>query len=172
MAPTIAVTIAPATPPPTACPASAAISTSPPAAPCSIGRSAVRSVPPPAPPSAPAMVLPSAPRSRFFMVAPAAFPPIAPAMSWMMRLTRVDDMMLPPWLLNAVTSLLPSVFVLVVRTPPLPPASPRALLRRCLVHRLHQRIDHLVDAEARGALARRIFLEGLQERGYPPHAVL
>src|SRR6185312_7729968 len=91
-APTIAVTIAPATPPPTACPTRTPTSTLPDAAPCNIGSNAVRSVPPPAPPIAPASVLPSVPRSRFFIEAPAALPPRAPAMIWTMRLMRVTDM--------------------------------------------------------------------------------
>src|SRR5262245_4533650 len=48
----------------------------------------------------------------------------------------------------------------------------RRLLRADLVQILHQRVDHLVDAEARRALAWRIFLERLQERSHPPNAVL
>jgi hypothetical protein len=52
--------------------------------------------PTPAPPSAPAMVLPSVPKSRFFIPAPAALPPTAPATSWMMRLISVADTKLPP----------------------------------------------------------------------------
>jgi hypothetical protein len=48
--------------------------------------SEVRSDPPAAPPRAPAMVLPAVPKLTFFAAAPAALPPIAPAISWMMRL--------------------------------------------------------------------------------------
>src|ERR1700722_18458058 len=93
--PTIAETIAPDTPPPTSWPTRAPISM-PPVAPCSIGISDVRSDPPAAPPRAPAMVLPAVPKFTFFAAAPTALPPIAPAMSWMIRLIMVPDMAFPP----------------------------------------------------------------------------
>src|ERR1700733_11145550 len=93
--PTMAETIAPDTPPPTSWPTRAPMSM-PPVAPCSIGISEVRSDPPAAPPRAPAMVLPAVPRFTFFAAAPTALPPIAPAMSWMIRLIIVPDMGFPP----------------------------------------------------------------------------
>src|ERR1700722_7479930 len=92
--PTIAETIAPDTPPPTSWPTRVPISM-PPVAPCSIGMSEVRSDPPAAPPRAPAIVLPAVPRFTFFAAAPTALPPIAPAMSWMIRLIIVPDMVFP-----------------------------------------------------------------------------
>src|ERR1700733_12066379 len=93
--PTIAETIAPDTPPPTNWPTRAPMSM-PPVAPCSMGRSEVRGDPPAAPPRAPAVVLPAVPRFTFFAAAPTALPPIAPAMSWMIRLIIVPDMGFPP----------------------------------------------------------------------------
>ena len=53
--------------------------------------SEVRSDPPATPPTAPATVLPAVPRFTFFAAAPTALPPIAPAISWMMRLMIVPD---------------------------------------------------------------------------------
>jgi len=47
------------------------------------------------PPREPAMVFPAGPKSTFSMLAAAAFPPMAPAMSWMIRLIMVLDMFPP-----------------------------------------------------------------------------
>ena len=41
------------------------------------------------------MVLPAGPRFTFFIAAPIPLPPIAPPMSWMMRLIIVPDMGFP-----------------------------------------------------------------------------
>src|SRR5262249_4807777 len=90
-APTIAVRIAPPAPPPTSCPITAPRSTPLPVAPWRAGRSSARSCPPPTPPRAPAMVFPAVPRLMFCMLAPAALPPMLPAMSWRMRLMMVAD---------------------------------------------------------------------------------
>jgi hypothetical protein len=60
-------------------------------APVIMGISAVRSWPPPTPPIAPAIVLPSVPKLTSFDAAPAALPPSAPAISWMMRFMIVAD---------------------------------------------------------------------------------
>jgi hypothetical protein len=55
------------------------------------GRYKSRQDSPMPPPAAPAMVLPRGPRLIFFKRPPAAFPPIAPAISWIMKLAIVPD---------------------------------------------------------------------------------
>src|SRR5262245_27649238 len=48
------------------------------------------------PPMAPAIVLPAVPILEFFIAAPATFPPMAPPITWMMRLIRSWDIRTPP----------------------------------------------------------------------------
>lgn len=55
------------------------------------GISPERIEPPTPPPAAPAIVLPRGPRLIFFKRPPAAFPPTAPAISWIMKLAIVPD---------------------------------------------------------------------------------
>src|SRR5882757_9452146 len=58
----------------------------------SSGISMPRICPPAPPPMAPAMVLPSVPRSMFLAAPAATLPPMAPLMTWMIRLMSNPDM--------------------------------------------------------------------------------